>query len=659
MKSNMILKGNVYRSHPSAGTPLYLGSGDFGGCFDSTGLMGQPYSHREHANTVFMHADYWHRGNYGLDYHLPAFQLCFSEIPQGMKEVQQQLDVWDGMLTTCWQSAVGSCRVSNVFHPYQRDLFVTEIEFHEITNQFPEVAVKVVEKVQVDYGTNLQGTLTLLSQEEERQKIKLSAGNAELILQIRLEILEGSADLRWEKDHPQVHFLSQDGKIRLYIAASSPQRQTLAENQLTRFCREDFFASAKEGWHKRWGTSDFFFEAEKVDALFVRSVYYMLCSFSPESNCIAPPTGWTSNGWAYHFPQDFSYILPVLLKLGHFDIAKAKMEFYHRQLGVMEEYTKRIYGADGVMWAWEFPIGDGSHILPDESPNWYQFEIHNAAYPARMAYETAKCLHDDEWTRKIAWEMVEASARFYTSILHKEGPTWGIHLIPSMGQDEWGGENAKNYLCSLYAAKFTLKTAVKMAKELGIEPDKRWEEILKDGLAFDRLVNRRLGIYQTCEGPESEYQIGLMKHPIPLMPITFLPLEEELMPYEENAWNLRYQLCERSGQNYFSGWTLVDLMLADVRMKDPESFWQDFERMIPSDYIDPEYIAIHESSHLRGTTYYITSHGLFAQAVLDGAVHDYFGKPQTDSLNLNCLSFDKIYLRSGASCSNDKNQFEY
>ena len=63
--SETIRRGNITREFPGQyDVPaLYLGSGDFGGCFDRTGFMNIPYQGRAHSNSVFMHADYYHRAN--------------------------------------------------------------------------------------------------------------------------------------------------------------------------------------------------------------------------------------------------------------------------------------------------------------------------------------------------------------------------------------------------------------------------------------------------------------------------------------------------------------------------------------------------------------------------------------------------------------------
>lgn len=362
---------------------------------------------------------------------------------------------------------------------------------------------------------------------------------------------------------------------------------------------------------------------DDMTRLFVRSVYYILCSFSPSANCIAPPTGWTSNAWAFHFPQDFSYIAPVLLKLGHADIMRAKIDYYCRQLDTMREYTRRIYHAEGTMWAWEFPIGDDSHILPDDVPNHFQFEIHNAAYVSRMAWETALCLDDSEWAKNTALPIIFETAKFYLSILRREDDgSYGILLVPSMGQDEFGGEDAKNYLCALYAAEYSLKTALAAAERYGAAFDgaAKAGEILASGIAFERLYNPEFGGYQTYECPPEEFVFGRMKHPVPLMPLTFLPKPtDELNAAERTAYERRYDLCERAHEHFFNGWTLFDYLLAEARMGDVDAFRKDFAEIRVSDNADPELTAIYETCRGHACAYYITSHGLLAQAVIEVA----------------------------------------
>ena len=624
--SETIRRGNITREFPGQyDVPaLYLGSGDFGGCFDETGFMNIPYQGRAHSNSVFMHADYYHRGKYGLHYHLPVMQLKLSS-PEKPRSGRQTLDLWDGQLTTESTYDGGRISLRASFSPERRDVFALLIDY-EATGTLPRVRLCGLPEISVDYGTFLSGSLELSivgsTPDVYSAEYTASAGNARAVVSLRVAAT-GGAGVTFLPDGVTLTLGGNPGRgqIRLYIGVSAFERAPQMRRQLDESLSDGFFDFAALSWHRRWGDNIVTVDDDDMTRLFVRSVYYILCSFSPSANCIAPPTGWTSNAWAFHFPQDFSYIAPVLLKLGHADIMRAKLDYYYRQLDTMREYTRRIYHADGTMWAWEFPIGDDSHILPDDVPNHFQFEIHNAAYVSRMAWETALCLGDDDWAKNTALPIIFETAKFYLSILKCEDDgSYGITLVPSMGQDEFGGEDAKNYLCALYAAEYSLKTALAAAERYGAAFDgaAKAREILASGIAFERLYNPEFGAYQTYECPPDEFRFGRMKHPVPLMPLTFLPKPKgELNAAELIAYRRRYDLCERAHEHFFSGWTLFDYLLAEARMGDVDAFRKDFAEIRVSDNADPELTAIYETCRTHACAYYITSHGLLAQAVIE------------------------------------------
>jgi len=116
----------------------------------------------------------------------------------------------------------------------------------------------------------------------------------------------------------------------------------------------------------------------------------------------------------------------------HLDIARAWVDFYRSRLENMQDYTQRIYGARGSMWAWEFPIGPQSELLKEGTPNWFQFELHNAAYPARMARETAQYLRDPQWAVTQAWPIVREAARFSDD--YDEFKALGAEVLGCSGQ---------------------------------------------------------------------------------------------------------------------------------------------------------------------------------------------------------------------------------
>lgn len=607
-----IQQGNIKRTGVEHDLALYMGSGDFGGCFDSLGLQPRAFRSGKKGDTVLMHADFYHRGAFGLDYHTPVGRIAYTDLTaQEAQDAIQIQDIWDGTLQTdVTLKNGGAFRVTAAFHPYTRDCLGIQFE-RKAGDALPRVSYRTDAALNIHYNQTIYAKLEAEQAEKNRLCMRLSAGNAEGLI----EILASGGVLSFEAGEAVFTPDADATYAGLLIRAYAQKRQGEQTNEFLNL--SEYFESAKAGWHRRWGDRIPDMTGKPWNAPFFRWVYHLLCSWSPSDNAISPPNGWSGNGWPFEFPQDVAYIHPVFLKLGMFDIARAKVEFYHRFIGQMQEYTRRVYGAKGVMWAWIFPIGPDSHILPEGAPNMCHYEIHNAVYPAKMAYDTAMAINDGEWARKIAWPIIRESARFFASVAQKENGKWSIQATPSMGQDEFGGANAKNYLCALYSARYTLTMAVNAKERFGMEECSeecaKWQEILKDGLAFERLENAALGVYQTCEA--ENFVLGKMKHPIELLPYTALPWDEK-NKWETSAYEKRYELCVDGEKNFFHGWTLMWLLLSEAVMGDEAAFTQTFLRMPSANYADEQGIQIYESSMSYAYAYYITSEGLAALAAL-------------------------------------------
>jgi hypothetical protein len=241
-----------------------------------------------------------------------------------------------------------------------------------------------------------------------------------------------------------------------------------------------------------------------------------------------------------------------------------------------------------------------------------------------MAWETARHVGDDAWSRDVAWPVIRETARFYASILeNRDDGTWGMHLTPSRGQDEWGGVNEPNYLCALYSARYTLRVATQAAADWHLEASPKWSEVLDDGLAFAVLMDPDAGIYKTCEretGPEFTYR---QKHPVQLNPIIFVP-HPDLDEYETNAYRRRYDICPTGKDLAFAGWTLGAFWLADARMGRAEELYSDFEKTLPAHYADRDLVQFYGRSDAYTMQYYLTIHGLFMQAIQDALLTDCF-----------------------------------
>lgn len=633
---------------------LYLGSGRAGACFDVWGLMHSgPKEVQSQARTFLSHADHWHRGKYGLDYWLPVARLKWAgDEPPEPKQYRQELRIYDGRLETNLVWADLSLTTRIWFHPERRDLLAVEIEYEAgAEGEMPSLLLAPEVDVNAHYDQHLVGSFETLQDGSADWVGRLTVGTAASMLALRVISGDGEARLETTEAGLTIRFPATRGRHLFVIGTASPERcEQLIKDMKAVPSADDYASEAAEAWHRRWGDAFIHVPVVELQALWARSLYYTLCSHAPEVRTPAGPMGWSGNGWPFHFPQEVSYVHPALLRLGHLDIAQSWVEFYRSYLEETKKVTKRIYKSDGAMWAWEHPIGTDTEMLSDGTPNWFQYEIHNAAYPLRMAYETSLYLGDDRWTREVAWPIIYESARFYGSNLKRESDgKWSLHVIPSMSQDEHCEEDAKNYLCALYSARYSLTVVTQLARQLGLEGEElsRWRQILSDGLAFRRLYLENPGIYSSCEGLGAQEILGKEKHPVQLNPLTFVPLDQ---PDEvvARAYEQRYSLCVRSNQNYFPGWTLSAFWLASSHIGDSEGLLEGLSRAVPACYVDPNHVQIYESSG--GIPYYVTSHGLYMQALNDALVSCYWDGVQIGKAcppSWNEVTFRNLRVPSG------------
>ncbi|MCY3020863.1 MAG: hypothetical protein NTW87_17745 [Planctomycetota bacterium] len=649
---------------------LYLGSGRCGACFDAYGLMnngarGTPLE--SISKTVLMHADHWHRGAWGLDYWLPLGRLLWAGKPAAPpRKYRQELRIVHGYLHTEMTWPGLSATLVAYFNPARRDLLAVHVSYEAMgRTTMPDLLLAPETDIRTNYDQHLTGA---------GEGLELDAGNgwwlgrvrvgsADSVLGLRVISDGGRALLKPAAEGIAISFSGKRGKHLLLIgAAGVSRREELCADMRAVRGAEEFIEESIAAWHRRWGEAALDVPVPEYQALWQRSHYYVLASCAPDVRSPAAPMGWSGNGWPFHFPQDVSYIHPALLRLGHLDIARAWVEFYRGYLETMQAYTQRIYHARGAMWAWEFPIGPRADLLKNGAPNWFQFEIHNAAYPARMARETALYLRDPQWAAEYAWPVVRESARFLGSVLRRENDgTWGLHVTPSMGQDEMGGQDAKNYLCALFSARYCLQSAIAMAMELQQQDAEldQWRAILRDGLAFGRLYDKAQGIYVTCEGLLGARQIGKQKHPVQLNPLIFLPLwgdpanrpaPEELEAPTVNAYRSRGELCAGVRESFYHGWTLAAYWLAASHSRDAQGLLHDLGQALPGRYVDADWIQIYETSGSTGAPFYVTSHGLYLQALNDALVSDYWGRTEVGAAcpdGWKDVSFTKLHTADG------------
>jgi len=636
---NAIQKGDICRtswvSPENLTLNLYQGSGRSGACWNAWGLMdSQEYegAHPEKSRTLWMHADHWYRGNFGADAWLPLGRLTWADrTPALPQDYEQKLTLWDGRLTTRLAGPGGSYRFSSYFDPGNPDILAFEIDYDFPGGTLPPLLFEP--SLATNAGFIGSPTVSIRSLEQQRQPafsiLEMKTTSVTTLVALRVADFEGACQAVSDPRGVQLTFSAARGRHCIWLGAANESRRAELVASVRQAEPKAWAASARCNWKKRWGNGWLHIPDAGKQALWARSHYYMLASYNADVRSPAPPMGWSGNQWPYGFPQDLSFIQPALLRLGHLDIAKAWIEFYARTIPSMRDLAQRIFHAEGVMWAWEYPIGEISQLMPGGAPHRYAFQIHNTAYPARMAFETALHLGDPAWSREFAWPVIRESARFYSSLVRRAADgLWDLCVHPASGQDEFDEQERGNYLCSLFSARYALQAGLRMASMLQIEGGEMlfWRNILADGLAFPRLLDQEKGIYELAQGVDVHSRFGVQKHPVQLNPLVFVPPGRLTRP-TLRAYELRHQLCIGRENREYLGWTLPAFWLAASHMNDAAGLLDDLGSAVPTRTIDVDHIQIYESANA-SNPYYITSSGLYCQALQDALVQDYWGQTE-------------------------------
>ncbi|UCD29940.1 MAG: hypothetical protein JSV03_05545, partial [Planctomycetota bacterium] len=153
--------------------------------------------------------------------------------------------------------------------------------------------------------------------------------------------------------------------------------------------------------------------------------------------------------------------------------------------------------------------------------------------------------------------------------------------------------------------------------------DARMQQILKDGLAFKPLLSPQ-GLYYANAGSGAQ-DFGKQKHAPQLVPLFHIPCDPYPNQPTKIAHTLRYEITNGAQKPLFSGHTLGEFLLSTARMHDVQGWQKDWSGALPADCVDPDWIQFYESSR-KHIPFYITTHALFAQAMLETVVSTWWGR---------------------------------
>lgn len=583
--------------------PLYQGNGRFGACFSKDGLQYRPSDREQeqiYGNTSFLHLEHFTRGKYTTDYLLPLCRIYWRDALTDISNYQQHQALYDGTITTRFCQHGKAIELQSWFDPVSRNLAC--LTLHSDKDTTFHLVIESEPLMNVHYSQAIPQSVNI-SHEADLWRVELLAGETRGTYYVATDADVDAID-------GQLHLsIKGDRYIQISYDEKPAVDTALSLNQTI------------DWWHQQWQkTSCIQFPEETAQKMWVRSIYQLLSTCNDDKRGLPPPCGFAGNSWPFAFPQDLSFIHAALLASGHADIAKAWVEYFAERTEGMKAYTKRLQHCEGIMAPWVFPYGDFEGYHDPDTPNKFYYEIHNSGYLAKMAYETSLFVDDADWFHQNAEPLIRECAAYYKSIASLEDDgLWHLFIEPSMGQDERGGFNQKDYLCALYSAKYCFEKMV----ECNLDDTGEYAKMLADGLAFAPLLSEQ-GYYYSCKGSGPD-DFGHQKHPVQLNELAYLPTEKSPSDEALTAYRLRYDITRDARQPYFYGWTLGEFLLAGSRIGDAEGWQYDWKNLLQSDYVDPDFIQVYETSRTHRMSYYTTTNGLMVQSLLANLVSDWYG----------------------------------
>ena len=625
----------------------YLGNGRFGAILSGLGLNLHPefQKDRSFGPSHFKHMDHWGRFRFfsnhvqqesSADYLLPLFQLHWERNFDRIGAYRQCHDLYDGLLDTEFQiDSLHRVHTTAWFDGIKRNIFGATVEVGE-KNGFSEriclSALTPISPYWVCGGSYAQHTVVERVGEEWR--IAITCEGTENDNTVSLYI---ATNMEAEITEHGLIFQPSLGRNYLMLSVDAPIGGDTPEASLER---------TKAWWHKTWQEIGWIeYPDDRMQKVLVRGLAYLLSSYDADCPMIQPSNSMGIGGFPYNFVPDMQYIAPALMMMGRLDIVKHWVELFAAEIEEMRRYTKRLWpDAEGIFPPWELNFGplDGHHT--PALPLIFCYEAHNSGYLCRLAMEAAEFANDPAWAEAYAYPLIRGCAEFFGSACHKEEDgLWHLRWSPCMGRDEAGGVNKEDYLCTLFAARYSFQSAIRC----GLDEGGVYRKILTDGLAFESLLSER-GTWHTCRGADD---FGKQKHPVQLEGIACFPGEEAPHLAELEAYALRYEITNGAKRPYFWGWTLAQLLTADTNLKKYTEWAHDWSLLRPSDNVDENWIQFYETSAHPNSPFYLSTHGMVMQSLIRNCVNDYWGRLDIGSCLAPdaCVSVENIHTRLGVS----------
>lgn len=588
----------------------YLGNGIIGGCFDYAGLQfqdGTPGRPDIIGDTYFVSQYHYVHGKFGMDYALPIGRLQARILvdgreiepsdPSGFAELDQVLDIREGVLRTEYALAQGACvRQQQFASQTRKNLFVLRTECdHPIQFEF-----RPIEETGYHYAGHF------------RTDILESAIDGLRVWQIPTNLQTTAVGTRQVGCDLFISIFSS-------IECPDPAVRCVAEIDTAARIGFDGLLEEQRSWWRRYYESDLDV-AHPLGDIWRRANYYIGCSFADQRTHPPLVFGLARVQWPAYFPQDYFYAYENTLAANHLAQAAGTSEFWHEILPHARGYARRLFGLEGSVYPWTPPVFDWSNYHHDgEVPNKCYYEMHNSAYVAKMCWDYHRYTLDEDYLRDRAWPVIREIAQMYASMTSIVDGRARIDFTPNMSQDEYSPQDMPNYFDTLVSAEYALTLARGLAQRFGdAETGQLCSTILDAGYVYEHLhVGDTYAVYEG-DTRTSDFQ----KHPVQLHPITWLPIERFFVdPRIANYHSRRYDICQGYKDASSTAWTLGQFMIASCRLRKPDELARDIANIARCRIMDPDYIQTFESS--RRSSHFLTTIGLFMQAITETLVQSH------------------------------------
>lgn len=611
IRSGAVHQGTTELANIGDWVASYLGNGRIGGCFDYSGMQFQDGAEGRPdiiGDTYFVSQYHYVHGKFGMDYALPIGRLQGVVVtdagevapwnPGDMTEVDQTLDINDGVLRTAYALAQGPwVEQVQFFSQVRKNSFVLRISSSaDVRYEFVPVArtpYHYASEFETDVATHDVGDCRVWEIPTNMQTTAVA--------------LKRSGDALYLAVHST---LEVDDPVEAGLEA------------IERASQDGFDALLEE--HKRWW-GEYWAESDvdlpyPLGEIWRRANYYIGCSLA--DNTSHPPLvfGLARVQWPAYFPQDYFYAYGNTLSANHLRQAAGTCGFWNDILPHAEDYANRLFGLRGAVYPWTPPVFDWSDYHRDGvTPNACYFELHNSAYVAKMCYDYYRYTLDEHYLRQKAYPVIREIARMYASMTQITDDRAQILYKPISSQDEGSPKDMPNYFDALVSAEYSLALAEQLASRFDDrETAEMCRAILDVGYAYERL---EFGdIYSVFEGDTRTD--NFQKHPVQLNPITWLPIErffddERVINYHSR----RYEIGRGYRDATSMAWTLGQFMLASCRLRIPGELSRDIANIQRCRIMDPAFIQTFESS--RKAPHFLTTIGLFMQAITETLVQSH------------------------------------